>query len=68
MAKPHNSHTCIADNGQPCSMCRFANEIEERRERDAWELEKAMSDYRLSAGSDAFMEKIESYLTANGLY
>jgi hypothetical protein len=64
----HDSDTCDRDHGQPCFMCRFAIEIEERRERDAWELEKAMNDYRLSVGSERFMEKIETYLTDKGLY
>jgi len=27
---PHDSDTCDADNGQPCFMCRWADETEKR--------------------------------------
>jgi hypothetical protein len=64
----HDSDTCDRDNGQPCFMCRFATDIEVRREQTEWDTERAMNDFRREFGDERFMEKIEVYLTQNGLY
>lgn len=58
----HDSKTC------DCQMCLWAREIEERRERTEWETERALNDFRREFGDERFMEKIEVYLTSNGLY